>query len=580
MCEHVNLTRDYLTAKIDLVFATEQWRHFVISATHDDGSIVVDRRRLEMCVFFSIADGLRSGDLAVEGSDYHADYRKQLLTWSECEPYVTEYCREVGVADTAAGFVDELREALAAAADHLDSTYLTNTALTIDESGEPCLKKPKPTQPSPSAQALEAAVLERMPDRHILEILAATDAECGWTRHFHPISGSEPKLDDPTRRYILVTFAYGSNLGPAQAARHLDGITSHMLGWANRRHATAETLDAASADIANAYNSTSLAHIWGHPKIPAVDGTQYELLNESLLAEYHIRYGGYGAIAFRLVSDTYIALFSHFIGCGVWEGAYLIQALMENKSDIQPDTIHGDTQSQNLPIFGLAHLLGVKLMPRIRGFKHLRFYRPTPDAVYEHINALFTHDVDWTLIENEWPTLMQVVVSIRQGAISSATLLRKLSTYSRHNRLYQVFREVGYVNRTEFLLTLLADAGLRAQITAATNKAESSHRFAGFFWFGGDELAEADPEEMQKRIRYNHLIANAAALSNVHDMTAVLNQLDSEGFPMHLDDIAALSPHITSPIKRFGDYYVPNELEPIPVEPLTLTNESDEYQAN
>ena len=79
------------------------------------------------------------------------------------------------------------------------------------------------------------------------------------------------------------------------------------------------------------------------------------------------------------------------------------------------------------------------------------------------------------------------------------------------------------------------------------------------------------------------LIANAAALSNVHDMTAVLNQLESEGFPVHIDDIAVLSPHITSPIKRFGDYYIPSEPEPLPIEPLTMTNESDrsdENQAN
>jgi len=31
----------------------------------------------------------------------------------------------------------------------------------------------------------------------------------------------------------------------------------------------------------------------------------------NILAETHIRYGGYGGIAMRHVSDTYIALFSH-----------------------------------------------------------------------------------------------------------------------------------------------------------------------------------------------------------------------------------------------------------------------------
>jgi TnpA family transposase len=41
------------------------------------------------------------------------------------------------------------------------------------------------------------------------------------------------------------------------------------------------------------------------------------------------------------------------------------------KADIQPDTLHADTQGQSTPVFGLAHLLGIKLMPRIRNWKDL-----------------------------------------------------------------------------------------------------------------------------------------------------------------------------------------------------------------
>ena len=40
-----------------------------------------------------------------------------------------------------------------------------------------------------------------------------------------------------------------------------------------------------------------------------------------------------------------------------------------------------------------------------------------------------------------WQDLMQVVLSIKNGKISSSTLLRKLNNYSRKNRLYQAFRE-------------------------------------------------------------------------------------------------------------------------------------------
>jgi TnpA family transposase len=92
----------------------------------------------------------------------------------------------------------------------------------------------------------------------------------------------------------------------------------------------------------------------------------------NLLSEYHIRHGGSGGIGYYHVSDTYIPLFSHFIPCAVWEAVYILDGLLKNESDIQPDVLHADTQGQSEPVFTLAHLLGIELMPRIRNWKDLR----------------------------------------------------------------------------------------------------------------------------------------------------------------------------------------------------------------
>ena len=54
------------------------------------------------------------------------------------------------------------------------------------------------------------------------------------------------------------------------------------------------------------------------------DGTKFDMFDQNLLAEYHIRYGG---IAYHHVADNYVALFSHFIPCGVWEAVYIIEGL-------------------------------------------------------------------------------------------------------------------------------------------------------------------------------------------------------------------------------------------------------------
>jgi hypothetical protein len=111
-----------------------------------------------------------------------------------------------------------------------------------------------------------------------------------WTRHFGPLSGSDPKLDRATERYLLTTFAHGCNLGPMQAARHMRGaVSAHTLSFVNRRHVTAAKLNAASRDIINLYARFPLPKLWGDGKTAAADGTKYELYDQNLLAEYHIR---------------------------------------------------------------------------------------------------------------------------------------------------------------------------------------------------------------------------------------------------------------------------------------------------
>lgn len=75
-----------------------------------------------------------------------------------------------------------------------------------------------------------------------------------------------------------------------------------------------------------------------------------------------------------------------------------------------------------------------------------------------------------------------------RGTPIGAVLLRKLGNYSRKNRLYQAFQELGRVIRTVFLLQYISDMKLRQQITAATNIVESYNGFKGvvfLWWFWG-----------------------------------------------------------------------------------------------
>jgi TnpA family transposase len=232
---------------------------------------------------------------------------------------------------------------------------------------------------------------------------------------------------------------------------------------------------------------------------------------------------------------------------------------LQNASDIRPDTIHADTQGQSFPVFTLAHLFGFDLMPRIRNWKDLLFFRPSGKVVYRHIDALFgdpgRNVIDWELIRTHWVDLMKVGISIQQGRLSSVTLMRRLSSNSRKNQIYKAFREVGRVMRTVALLRYLADSALRARVTAATNKAEAYHGFSGWLRFGNHGvIAENDPAEQEKSVKFNSLLANLVVFHTAVDMMAVIRELIAEGWQVTVEDLAQLSPYLVSHIQRFGTY--------------------------
>jgi len=155
---------------------------------------------------------------------------------------------------------------------------------------------------------------------NLLDILTRTAHLVGWHHHFGPASGSYPKIKEALARYVLTVFPHGTLLGPAQLAAHMRSkVSVHELTLAGNRHTTGSKIEKASATVINAFSKLDVASIWGDGKTTAAaDGSQIDTWENNLRAETSIGCGGYGGIANRHVSSTYVALFSHFIPCGVW----------------------------------------------------------------------------------------------------------------------------------------------------------------------------------------------------------------------------------------------------------------------
>ena len=557
---------------VDLSFVPDRWWPFVTGRKgREPAPREVDRRYFELCLFTQVVNELKSGDLCLPGSDDYGDYRDQLVSWEDYHLDVGAYAVQAGVAADPATFVAGLKTKLADVASEVDRSFPDNEYVEI-VGGRPVIGRLRAKPAPDGADRLERLLKERIAPVGILDALAETEHWLGWTRAFKPVSGFEAKLGRVRERYLSATFCYGCGLGPTQAARSLKGLDRRHVAFVNQRHVAEESLDDAITSVIDAYAAIGLHQHWGSGESASANGMKWDVHPASLMTEYHVRYGGYGGIGYYLVSDTYIALFSRFIACGAYEGHSILDFVAENRSAIQPSTVHADTHGQSAPIFGLAPLLGIELMPRIRNWQDMHLFRPGAGHAYAHIDAMFSGTIDWTLIAEHLPDMLRVALSIKAGRLLPSAILRHLGTYSRKNRLYFAFRELGRAVRTIFLLRYVGSVDLRRTISAATNKSEHFNRYAQWAQFGGGGLVTAAArDEQRKMIKYNHLVANLLIFHTAIGMTRALDGIAADGLGGSIspERLATLSPYRTEHINRFGDYVLDMSTPPAPL-PFTL----------
>ena len=531
------------------------------------GGKLLHRKYFELCVFSQLMRELNSGDVYVEQSGQYDDPREHQVSWDEFHEELPRYGDLLGFPVDGAAFVKNLRDQLNTLADEIDAGFPDNGHVEIGEQGLILHKLEKEPDP-PNKKLIDQAITAAMRPVSILDVLTETEQWLDLHTLFGPLSGFEAKIDDPRKRFITTLFCYGCNLGPSQTARCVKNLSRKQVAWLDLRYVTEERLDKAIVKVINAYSQFALPRFWGSGKQVSADGTKWNLYEQNLLSEYHIRYGGYGGIGYYHVSDMYIALFSHFIPCGVHEAVYILDGLIKNTSDVQPDTVHGDTQAQSTPVFGLAHLLGIKLMPRIRNIRDLKFYRADLQRCYKNINALFRESIDWALIERHFPDMLRVAISIKAGKMTPSTILRRLGSETLKNKLYFAFRELGRVIRTLFLLKYISDPQMRRTINAETNKSEQFNGFAQWLMFGNQGvIAENIRHEQRKVIKYNQLVANMVILYNVQWMSRTLKALHAKGHPVDAEVLKALSPYRMDHINRFGDYLLDLQKKILPLDP-------------
>ena len=549
----------------------EQWFQFVFNGKkrrHVRQVTTVNQNRLELAVFRFVIGEVNCADAFVLNSYENDDPNKQLISWDKFYQKLGVYTDLIGKSDNPKLFVQELQKEHHNAAKKVNQNFVDNEYLNIIN-GEPVLKRALTKKSTQQQERFSKLIASKLPLTDIVSVLVDIENWLQVSRQLKPISGYEPKLDDYDLRFIATSFAYGCNVGPVQAERCLKKYSRKQIAWLFNHHITEFRLNKISETIIHAYKQFELPYIWGDGASASVDGTYWDMYTNNLLAEHHIRYGKYGGIGYYHVSDQYVALFGNFIPCGVYEATYIFDGIFEIDEELRPDTIHGDTHAQNEVVFGFAYLLAITLMPRIRSFKHLNFCKPAGmgDKAYQHIREIFTSkEPNWQLIESMYYDMLRVVMSIQGGKIKASTILKKMCSKSKKNKLHQAFRELGRVVRTIFLLNYISDVDLRKKIQAATCRSEEFNDFIDWIAFGKDSaIHDNNSKVQQKIIAFSRMVANAVMFHTVANQTHALHQLKTEGVEYSKDDLSILSAYFRENINRYGVFELSRARQSMPL---------------
>jgi TnpA family transposase len=527
-----------------------RWQQIIIGKTKGVGSQEIELLPFELYILTKITQELTAGDLFIARADRFSNHFKRLVSWSQCRSMVDHYTKILNIPKQSKSFVEQLQKKLTDKYWDVDQRFHANENASFKK-GKLVLKKIQAEEPLLNIEKLEAKIAEKIEQVSVIEVVTRVTQALNLGDFFGPASGYQTKLDFFLEHLIATLFCYGCNLDAAEVAKSIKNINRKQIGWINAYHITEEKLNAANRMVINKYNLYELPNFWGDKKHAVVDSTHRTTYDNNLMAAYHARYKELGGLSYSYISSTYIALFGHFMS-GMQEAIHMIDSVYQNKSAIQPEYIHGDTHAQNLIVFGICYLLGIKLMPRIKGIKKLIFYKPDNKITYNNLDPLFRKSIKWAIIQKYYRHMLRVVMTIKEGKVNIVDFVKKICTKSKRNKLYYAFLELGRVCRTLYLLDCIDDFEMRKAVNAETCKVEEFHDFVDWISIGGDKLRTNERMEQQKMIKCCHLVANMFILYNVDVLSQAIQMVKMEGYEVPIEFLMALSPYRKSHLQRIG----------------------------
>ena len=244
------------------------------------------------------------------------------------------------------------------------------------------------------------------------------------------------------------------------------------------------------------------------------------------------RYFGYGRglTFYTWTSDQFSQYGSKPIPSTIRDATYVLDGILDNETELPIAEHTSDTAGYTDLVFSTS----------IR---------------YQNIGRLVRGTLKPRLILGHWDDMLRVAGSLKLGWVTASLFIAKLQSFRQQNVLTRTLQEYGRLNKTIFILRYLLDEPYQRRIGAQINKGEALHALRGFLFVANEgKIRRHYDEEQLNQVSCLNLVTNAVVLWNTVYMSAVLDQLRSEGYNVDDVDVVHLSPARYAHINPYGKY--------------------------
>lgn len=515
----------------------------------------VDRRFYELCAISELKNALRAGDVWVPGSRQFKDFEEYLLPQARFAalheagelPLMIDTDGERYLRDRLALLKQKLHEVegLAAGGELPDAEI----------AGELLKVKPLSKSVPEEAERLEEELFEIVPHLKITELLMEVDQWTNFTRHFthlrHEVVAKDRSM------LLTVILADAINLGLTKMAEACPGATFYKLDTLRAWHIRDETYSKALAELVNTQHRTPLASYWGAGTTSSSDGQHYKVGGRGEhTGQVNLRYGTEPGVTFyTYISDQYAPFHTKVITSTVRDATHVLDGLLYHESELRIEEHYTDTNGFTDHVFALCHALGFRFAPRIRDLKDKNLYVPDQPKNYPALAIFIGEKIKTKLILAQWPEILRLRTSIKQGTVTASLMLRKLASYPRQNSLALALRELGHIERTLFTLEWLLDPALRQRVTAGLNKGEAKNTLAKVVCLNRlGEIRDRTYELQRYRASGLNLVVAAIVLWNTVYLERAVNAMREQGQEIDEGLLKHVAPVHWNHINLTGDY--------------------------